>query len=362
MGISYTQAGALMSFFGLPGIIISIPGGILTDIYGSKKVGIVSLIIALAGSLLVGLGNSFSILVAGRVITGIGALTISIVAPQALSQWFIKDDLGKAMGIFNAAMPLGSILTLNLYGLLAAAYSWKIPLLLTSLFCLVVLILFVKHYLDQPEEVEITEEKKKLEFKEDFNIISQTSAQIWLVAGIWMVYNASSIAYLTFGADYYQSIGYDIGYAGFLTSLLMVGSLIFSPLVGMLTDKLGSEEFLVIIGSIALAALLFLVPRTLVNPLIIGGLIGFFAAFIPAPVFAMVPKNIPLNKTGLGYGILSTCLNIGVLVGPFLVGYSFDRTKNYLFGFNLMAFFALVAVIFASLLLFRKIPKKMEKD
>ena len=41
LGISHAKAGTLMSFFGLPGIFISIPGGILADIYGSRYVGIV---------------------------------------------------------------------------------------------------------------------------------------------------------------------------------------------------------------------------------------------------------------------------------------------------------------------------------
>ena len=143
LGISHAQAGALMSFFGLPGIFISIPGGILSDIYGSRRVGIASLVVALAGSLMVGFGNNFAILVIGRIISGIGALTIAIVAPQVLSKIFDKKDMGIAMGVFNTAMPLGTILTLNTFGLLAAATNWRIPLLLTSAYCYIILILFI---------------------------------------------------------------------------------------------------------------------------------------------------------------------------------------------------------------------------
>ena len=86
-----------MSLFGLPGIIISIPGGIFADVYGPKRVGVIALIITFSGSLLVALGKSFLLLIIGRVISGIGGLTISIVAPQALSRWFASKDLGKAM-------------------------------------------------------------------------------------------------------------------------------------------------------------------------------------------------------------------------------------------------------------------------
>ncbi|MFZ2330509.1 MAG: MFS transporter [Atribacterota bacterium] len=348
LGISHTQAGALMSLFGLPGILISIPGGILADVYGPKRVGITALLITLIGSLLVGLGKNYSLLLTGRIISGIGGLTISIVAPQALSRWFDSRDLGKAMGIFNTAMPLGSIFTLNTFSVLAGIYTWQIPLLLTSFFCLGVLVLVYFRYPELPDEIR---RQKQPEFKEKVLTLRKTGPQVWLVAAIWMMYNASTISYLTFGADYYQYAGYDVNYASFLTSLLMVGSLLFSPLVGTLTDRVGRKEYFIIVGSIAIALLLYFVPRTLFNPIIIGGLIGFFAASIPSPVFSLVPKYISLAQVGLGYGILSTCLNIGILLGPLLVGFSYDQTQNYLVGFDLMAIFALFTALITLLLL-----------
>jgi len=353
--ISHTQAGALMSLFGLPGILISIPGGIFADVYGPKQVGVIAFIITLGGSLLVALGKSFPLLIIGRIISGIGGLTISIVAPQALSRWFASKDLGKAMGIFNTAMPLGSIFTLNIFGILAAIFTWQIPLLITSFFCLTVLVLFYLKYPKLPDE---TQQQGRPEFKKNVVALRKTRSQVWLIAAVWMMYNASTISYLTFGADYYQSTGYTVGYAGFLTSLLMVGSLLFSPLVGLLTDRVGKEECFIIGGSIAIGFLLFSVPRTGLNPLLLGGMIGFFAAAIPAPVFSLVPKYISLAQAGLGYGILSTCLNIGILIGPLLVGSSYDRTESYLSGFNLMTLFAFITAVIALILRFIGKPEK----
>lgn len=105
-----------------------------------------------------------------------------------------------------------------------------------------------------------------------------------------------------------------------------------------------------ILGSVALTVLLWFVPRTNLNPLLLGSLIGIAAPFIPAPVFALVPKFLPPEQVGLGYGILSTCLNIGVLIGPYLVGLSYDATLNYVFGFNLMAIFSILTAVIAIVL------------
>ncbi|MGI6036781.1 MAG: MFS transporter [Limnochordia bacterium] len=350
LGISSTQAGALMSFFALPGILISIPGGILTDIYGPRPVGIVALILALIGSILVALGNSFSLLAMGRIIAGIGSLTIAIIAPQTISRWVAPQDLGKAMGIFNTAMPVGTIVTLNVFGRLALAWNWRIPILLTVLYTLFVLALFYFQHPGLPQGEEPKGERRALGPK--LAQIGHTGWPIWLVAFIWMMYNAAAISYLTFAAEHYIAAGFNVAFAGFLTSLFMMGSLVFSPLVGYLTDKIGRGEYFIIGAATILAVLLFLVPRTALNPMLLGTVIGLVAAFIPAPVFSLVSRCLPPAQAGLGYGILSTCLNVGVLLGPLLVGLSYDRRGDYLMGFSLMALFALAAGAIALLLLF----------
>ncbi len=347
LGISHAQAGALMSVFALPGILISIPGGILTDTFGAKNVGIFALIVTFIGSVIVGLASNFALLMLGRIISGIGALTIAIVAPQTLSHRFAKKDLGTAMGIFNTVMPLGTIFTLNLFNPLATSYGWRIPLLLSSVYCLLILLLFVFKY---PNSAKDNPTLKESNIKDSFVSVKNVGWPLWLTAIIWMMYNAAAISFLTFGSDYYVSIGYSPSYAGFLTSLLMIGALLFSTLVGFLTDRFGREQHFIVFGGLALALLFWLVPRTGINPVLLGGLIGFFAPFIPAPVFALAPRFSPTKQAGLGFGILSTCLNVGVLIGPYFVGLAYDLTKTYFLSFDLIALFALFMVITALIL------------
>ncbi len=361
LNISHAQAGALMSFFALPGIFLSIPAGVLTDRFGPKGVSLAALAVALVGSLLVSLGSDFPPLAAGRLISGTGAITLSIVAPQIISRWFVKEDLGIAMGIFNTAMPLGTIFAFNVFGRVAFASNWRLPVILTSAYCLAALLLFYFRYPGLPPGEVAPKAKNTASPASKKPSTWKTGGAVWLVAFIWMMYNAAAISYLTFAGDYYIKAGYAPGYAGFLTSLFMIGSLLCSPLVGYLTDRVGREEYFILGGSMVLAVLMLLVPRTGLNPLLLGILIGVTAGFIPSPVFSLVPKILPSRQAGLGYGILSTFLNIGVLVGPLLIGLSYDRTLSYQPGFNLMAVFALaVAAIVVPLLFFSRLkPTKV---
>lgn len=334
LNLSHTQAGALMSLFALPGIIVSIPGGMLADRYGPGKVGAYALLLMVTGVLLTAAGSTFAVLAAGRVIAGAGALTVAIVAPQALSRSFPKGELGTAMGLLNTAMPLGTIIAFNVFGLAAEKWSWRVPVLFTAVFgALVYLIFIVKH----PRGVKDAVPAVPLKFRD-------LGSSIWVTGTAWAAFNAAGISFLTFAPDYYMTAGYGIGYAGFLASLFMMGSIFFSPVVGYLVDRVAHEELFIGGGSVILTLLLLLVPRTGFNPLLLIVLIGFAAAFIPPPVFSLVPKLLPAEKIGMGYGIVSTCLNIGVLLGPFLVGVSYDRSGAYLAGFSIMAAFSLLSV------------------
>ena len=57
--ISHTQAGLLMSLFTLPAVFLAILIGLLSDRWGSFKVGLTSFSLLIAGTLLFGLSRTF---------------------------------------------------------------------------------------------------------------------------------------------------------------------------------------------------------------------------------------------------------------------------------------------------------------
>jgi MFS family permease len=96
--LTYAQSGLLMSLFALPGIFVSLLGGFLVDRYGMRPLVTGCFLLMIGGTLLVGLGVNLQILGLGRIIAGIGGLTLSVFLPKLLSQWFKEKELGLAMG------------------------------------------------------------------------------------------------------------------------------------------------------------------------------------------------------------------------------------------------------------------------
>jgi len=80
-------------------------------------------------------------------------------------------------------------------------------------------------------------------------------------------------------------------------------------------------------------------------------LIGMSGSLVPSPIFSLPSKLVDPRRFGISFGIISTCLNVGVLAGPYLVGLTKDLTGGYVWGFYIMSLFAILQA-FSILLLF----------
>ena len=338
--LSHHQAGLLMSLFALPGVFVSLPAGMLADRYGVKPVGVLSMLLTISGDLLVSMGNSFGVVLAGRIIAGTGASSLVIIVPQAIAQWFADRDMGVAMGIFNTAMPIGTIISLNAFPLLAGAWGWRSGIWATILFTALALTIFAIFYRRPPDIPE-----KCREASQPMPGVGSIGFPIWFVGGAWAFFNASIISLFTFASDFMVTKGFGLAFAGFDTSLVMVGSMVFSPVIGFMVDRVGRKELFIVFGSVGMASFLALLPGVSQNFGLLFLFVGFTAAFVPAPVFSLAAEVVTRERLGMGYGILSTLNNVGVFLGPQLVGLSRDATGSYRASFWLMAFFSALAAI-----------------
>ncbi|MFC1872542.1 nitrate/nitrite transporter [Chloroflexota bacterium] len=349
LGLSHTQGGLLMSFFALPGIVIAIPVGILADRYNQKAICLLAMTVMLTGTVVVASGNSLSVLLLGRVISGIGGATFVVTAPQLLAQRFAGREIGVAMGIFNTGMPLGTILSLNLLAILAQNQGWHAGLWLSAGIVMLALAAFAFWFKPAPKTGPTTPQSLGSLFKG----ITTVGRPIWFLGIIWGLFTATMISFFTFTPDLLTEGGLMMGRAGFITGLVMFPALLLSPVIGLVIDRYGYQRRIIIIGCIGITILMALVPGTIGWVVLLMLLIGIFQAVIPASVFSLAPEITSPEKLGLGYGIISVCMNIGILVGPTIAGFAKDFTASYQASYNVMAVFALLPVAVVILFLRR---------
>ncbi len=343
--LSHAQAGLLMSLFTLPSIFLAILAGLLSDRWGTYKIGLFSLFIVIAGMLTFVLSRTFVLAGIGRTIAGAGAVTLTIVAAKILSQWFHGREVGSAMGIYNTAMPVGSIICFSTFGKLAAQSGWRMPVFITVAVSLLGLVAFLLLYKSAPNSAQEDVPNKK-EGKNIFSNVLHIAGLVWMAALCWFLFNAAVISFSTFAPDFFVSKGKTIGYAGFLTSLLMWGSLVLSPVIGRLIDKFNGNGFFIGVGGSVLAVSLVFVSRatSFILPMAV---MAVAVAFVPTPVFSYLSKNLPPKDLGLGFGILGMVSGMGISFGPYLSGLIWDKTGSYESTFLLLAALSLLITVAA---------------
>lgn len=336
--LTYAQSGLLMSLFALPGLFISLLGGFLSDRYGMRPLGMGCFVLMIAGTLLVGWGTELWVLWFGRIVAGIGALTLSIFLPKLLTQWFKDRGLGLAMGVFNTGVPLGSVICFSLFGKIGSLWGWRAPILLTGIYSLITSILFLSLYRLPSQEMEPTKPSGI------YQSLREMGSPIWGVGFSWLWFNAAFISFATFAPTLFLRKGYTIEQSGLLIGIPLLGSLFLSAPTGYLVDRFKHQEWFIAIGGVALSIIAFTFNLTS-SFLLLVTFMGLFSAMIPAPIYSLPSEILTSKNVGLGFGVISTCSSLGLFLSPYLVGKARDITGSYQWSFILISlFFLLVAI------------------
>ena len=350
--LTHAEAGLLMSLFSLPAIFLAIFVGLLSDRLGPFKIGLISLILMVVGTLIFAISDNLIYAGLGRIIAGVGAVTISIIATHILALWFKGSEVGAAMGIFHTAMPVGTIICFTTFGMLGKNFGWRLPIFVTVIIVIVVLVSFLLLYKPAPNQSQnIPFEKEGL-----FSNLLKVGVLPWLIGFCWMWFSLVVISFLSFAPDFFISNGYSIEFAGFLASLLMWGSLCLSPIIGHLVDKVGNHDLFIIVGGIILALAIYFVTRS-TDFFFLMGLMAVAVAFIPAPIYSLQSKILKTKNLGLGFGILSTLSSIGIFSGPYITGLVRDKTNSYKMSF---IFLSTIAMLIAFTAILVRVKRRKE--
>jgi len=350
--LTHSQAGLLMGLFALPAIILSILAGLLSDRLGPFKIGVASICLIIVGNTILAFGNSFLVACAGRAVAGTGAAIVAIVAAQILSQWFSGHGIGAAMGIFNTAMPVGTIICFTVFSRIGERLGWRLPIFITVAVNVAVLIAFLILYKPAPASRDKTIPERAKKTGGILSGFSRLTFSVWLVGLCWMWFNASVISFSTFAPDFFVSKGYSLTRAGILVSLLMWGSLAMSPIIGRIIDKIHNGELFIGAGGLLISTAIFLVSQVH-NPLFPMVIMAVSVALIPAPVFSFPSRLLKPEDLGLGFGILTTVAGLGMFVGPITAGLVRHSSGSYEKSFIYLAMLSLLITLTAVILRIR---------
>jgi len=105
------------------GLLISL--GRLSDMVGRKRIYNLGLLIFTAGSALCALAGGIGVLIAARVVQGVGAAMLAANGAAILTSAFPRTERGQAMGLNGTIVGAGLTVGPSLGGVLIHAFGWR---------------------------------------------------------------------------------------------------------------------------------------------------------------------------------------------------------------------------------------------
>ncbi|MEM7346911.1 MAG: MFS transporter, partial [Chloroflexota bacterium] len=99
--------------------------GRVGDSFGKKKLYLVGLTVVVGGSLVSGLSQSFSGLLIGRTLEGLGGAASLPLAMALVVDTLPEERRGRGLGIWNSAAPLGMVLGPVIGGFMVEIFGWR---------------------------------------------------------------------------------------------------------------------------------------------------------------------------------------------------------------------------------------------
>jgi MFS family permease len=124
LGISYEDSSWILAAPLVTGAVMTPISGKLSDIYGKKKILLIILGIFVLGFLVAALTTNFLILVASRVMLGIG-ISMFPIAFSIIRDKFPPEKLAIGQAIFTSTLSGGAVIGLILGGGIVENYGWR---------------------------------------------------------------------------------------------------------------------------------------------------------------------------------------------------------------------------------------------
>lgn len=280
----------------------------LTERFDKKKILMVGMLLFLIFGVGGGFVSNFSVLLAMRVLFGVG---IGIMTPLSTSLIFDfepdTDRRNKLMGIQGATNQLGGLIFMSLSGVLASI-SWRYSFLCYAF--VLVTILLVSLYMPsippyKAASDDATGKKKHLSWK-----IYPLAFFAMMIFVCFFVVNTDLALFMD-----HEGLG-DSKACGFALSVMRIPAIFAGIMLGWLMRKL--KDWTVTVAALFMAAGYAIIAYAYSYEMLMIGclVIGIGGGVSIPPLFTFVPRIVTPRQRTLGVAIVSMVAQIGQFVSP----------------------------------------------
>jgi len=329
--------GIVMSSFFAGYALFQIPGGMLADKFGPRKVMALAISWWSVFTFLTGMVTSLSSMLVIRLLFGLGEASFPGGSWKTIANWFPKKERSTANGIMMSSNALGpAIAPLFVVGIMAT-YNWHSVFYFLFIPGIIVvgLVWFVirdnpsQSKLISPEELKVIQDEsdekqidtKKLSFKDVLKL-----SVVWKIFFMWFTFDITFWGFSSWIPSYLvKARGFDLLKMGINASLPFLAGTVGVIVGGYVSDKyfVGKRRNLIIGSELLGAICLYLTYSTAAEGLAMVALTlsGFFVCVAFGAIWALPMNILPPEVMGGSSAFINFAGQIAGFISPIVIGY-----------------------------------------
>lgn len=339
MGLDLASIGTLTAVFSLLGVVGGIAAGGVIARFGARRMLLLGLLATALGTTLGAMAPSYGLLLASRVVEGLGFLMITVAGPAALQRMVSASGRDFAFALWSCYMPTGMAVAM-----LASqafdywqAYWWcagaAVAVALASVAALV------------PVGESTTSASLSWRGMRQDTVDTLGAAGPVLLALSFTLYSLMFFALFTFlPVLLMEQLGLTLAQAGLYSAIASAANIIGNLGAGVLLARGWRRSTLIACASATMGVVALLIFQSVLPAMPTFLLCVLFSAvggLIPATLLGTAPLVAPRPAlTAASVGLVMQGSNLGQVIGPVTVGGVIDR-----FGWGAASYVVLAAAV-----------------
>jgi MFS family permease len=341
--VSYAMIGFVMSAFGITRVFVEIPGGVLADRLGRRSLLLLGTGLALSSHILAGFASSYLELVISRMIVGVGSAFSMTAGLMYVGEEAPPVARSRNVARYQSMFSMGGIIGPTLGGILSDWLGIRLLFFIAGGLTLLGLILNLQLHLARPS----VRARSLISARQLGGMLRNPLILILCVATFLTFFMFSSIRGTMiplYGVDVLGLSTTQIGLVFSVTSATIVGILL--GVIPVLEQRVSRPHLLVISLGVAAGAITALsLTHDFLSLILIAVPLGVGFSLIQPTPFVMILDLATPETRGVMMGLLRTTGDIGIIVGPLLVGSLLDLGQPHLVFYVVAAIYAFFTVV-----------------
>ena len=336
LALSDTAGGLLQSAFIITYSLACPVAGWLGDRQPRMRLAAAGVFVWSLATVASGLAPTYALLLVARAVIGVGEASYAVVTPSLLSDCYPPDRRARVLGIFYAAIPVGSALGYVLGGLVGEAFGWRAAFFVAG--APGALLAFLLTMLPEPQrgalDPYVPGNAAPLGIGASLRALAARRSYVVNTAG-QVIYTFAMGGLATWMPTYFvRERGIPLGTAASTFGLLLVvagfaGTLVGGRLSDVLTKRAQSAPF-TLSGATLVASVAFTLPAILAPAPAVFWPAMFVTLFLLfmniGPLNAAMANVLPPDLRARGFAVTTMVIHLlGDAASPWLIGVASDR-------------------------------------